>query len=131
MSSPLDTVFANLPGSPEWPASFWGRLVEGCVWDTDEFWRLHLALLTVAESLQSSSDLDRELACAVVRIQARVMGALTAHYDPDDHFKILNLDDQELREYAERFEHAALSLFSGEVLPESSYDLQSPLRADP
>lgn len=131
MNSSLEAIFENLPGSQHWSASFWGRLVEDCVWDIQQFWRLHDALLAVAESLQTSPVLDRGLACAVVRIQARVLGAFSAHYDSSDHFNISNLDDQELRDYVERFEHAVLAVFSGEVLPESSYDLQPPSLVDP
>jgi hypothetical protein len=125
-----ERIFANLPSSLEWPTSFLGRLVEDCIWDKEQFWRLHLALLTVAESAQASSVLDRELSLAVMRLQARVLGALSAHYCSDDLFKISNLADRELRDYAERFEHATLSVFSGEILPESSYDLQNPLRIE-
>ena len=130
MGDPVHVLRANLPGSESWPSSFWGRLVEEGVWYEPEFWELHNALVTIAQAHRGSTVIDRSTAEAVSRVQARVLACLASHYDPSDVFTITNVSGERLREFAERFEHATLSAFSGEVLPESSYNLRSPLRAD-
>lgn len=127
MNDPVSVLFANLPGSDTWGGSFWGRLVEDGVWDEQAFWKLHAALNSLARANGGSVSIDRATAQAVCKVQARVLGCVASHYDPGDVFEITNLGDERLRDFVERFEHAVLSVFSGEVLPESSYALRSPL----
>jgi hypothetical protein len=127
MNDPVSVLFANLPGSDTWDESLWGRLVEDGVWDEQAFWELHAALISLARINNGSALIDRATAQAVCKIQARVLGCVASHRDPDDVFKITNLSDERLGDFVERFEHAVLSVFSGEFLPESSYALRSPL----
>ena len=122
-----ESIFKNLPSSPAWQGSFCEALAEDAVWDRDEFWRLHLELIKAGHASRAWDDISRELAGAVARIQSRVLGLIAAHYDPHDVFVIENLHADELRAYTERFDHAVLGVFSGEVLSESMYDLRSPL----
>lgn len=122
-----EPIFRNLPGNSAWVGSFYERLVEDAVWDRDEFWKLHFALINVAKASGSGEAINRELAWAVAKIQSRVLGSVAAHYNPNDIFTITNLTPDELHEFIERFDHAVLGLFSGEVLDESSYDLNNPL----
>lgn len=123
-------IFKNLPGNPAWVGSFYERLAEEGVWDKDEFWKLHLALINAANKLASQSSIDCELASAVARIQSCVWGLIAAHYDENDVFTIGNLTATELYDFTERFDHAILGVFSGEVIPEASYDLNNPLICD-
>lgn len=127
MKDPVGVLFANLPGSDTWAGSFWGRLVEDGVWDEQAFWELHAALISLARLHKGLVSIDRATAQAVCTIQARVLGCLASHRDPNDVFEITNLSDERLQDFLERFEHAVLSVFAGEVLPESSYALRSPL----
>ena len=121
-----DCIFENLPGNPRWVGSFYERLVEDAIWDRDEFWKLHLALTTAASTSGPLKAINRELAWAVAKIQSRVLGVVAAHYNPKDIFVISNLAPDELHQFVERFDHAILGFFSGEVLAESSYDLTNP-----
>jgi len=122
-----ECIFENLPGNPRWVGSFYERLVEDAIWDRDEFWKLHLALTNAASASDSLETMNRELAWAVAKIQSRVLGVIAAHYNPNDIFGISNLAPDELTNFVERFDHAILGVFSGEVLAESSYDLTNPL----
>jgi hypothetical protein len=125
-----EPIFQNLPGNPAWEGSFYERLVEDAFWDKNEFWKLHLALVKAARAPRSQETMDRELAHAVAKIQSRVLGLVAAHYNPSDIFTISNLTPDELHGFVERFEHAIIGVFSGEVLPESSYELTNPLVSD-
>ena len=117
----------NLPGNPEWERSFFGRLAEDCVWDVDAFWRLHLDLIVATRTSCGSGQIDREVALAVATIFARVSSLVASHFHDQDVFKITNLTTDDLLAFRERFEHAFLGFFSGEILPESSFDLTNPL----
>jgi hypothetical protein len=126
-----ESIFRNLPGNPAWVGSFYERLAEDAVWDKEEFWKLHLALIDAATQASGSvGKIDRELAWAVAKIQSRVLCLVASHYDPHDIFIIANLTSDELHQFIERFCNAILGVFSGEILAESSCDLRSPLIGD-
>jgi len=119
-------ILRNLPGNSHWEGSFWERLAEHCVWDVDAFWMLHRSLVRLA-CAAAGAHMDRNMALVIARLQGRVLGLLAAHHDVNDVFRIRNLDADLLRGMVERFEHAVLGFFSGEALPESSYDVRNPL----
>lgn len=120
-------IFRNLPGNPNWEGSFYEQLTEYGIWNSDEFWKLHLALTEAALRPTGSEFIDRKVALAVATLQAEISRLVSAHYDANDVFEIKNLTPTDLHAFYERFEHAVLSVYSGEVLPESSYDLVNPL----
>jgi len=120
-------ILRNLPGNANWEGSFYERLSEHGVWDAAEFWKLHLALVITATNFAAHAQISRPLASSVATLQARVSNLIAAHYDANDAFQIHNLTAAELNAFSERFEHAVLSVFSGAVLPESSYELVNPL----
>lgn len=119
-------IFRNLPGNTAWEDSFYEQLTEYGVWNVSEFWKLHFALVQAA-STGSSEFISRELALAVSTLQTKVSNLISSHYDLNDSHKINNLTPGELYAFRERFEHAALSVFSGKVISENSYDLVNPL----
>lgn len=127
ISPELECIFRNIPGNPRWESSFYERLAEHGEWNAQEFWRLHLALTEAAKHATKSELIDRHLALCVVKICLRVSGLIAAHFDQNDVFKITNLSYDEVHQYKERFDHAVVAVFSGEVMPESSFDLTSPL----
>lgn len=123
----IDYIYQNTPGNDSWEGTFYERLVEYAYWDTQEFWRLHSALLDAAVLSARSEKIDRHLAECVIRIYSRVRGLVSAHFNANDFFKIQNLNDVEIHEFCERLDLAVIGVFSGEVLPESSFDLQNPM----
>ena len=123
----FDELQRNLPGNPNWEGSFYEQLTEHAVWDVDAFWQLHLYLVQSAAAQSGSGLVNRDLALAIVTLQGKVMTLVSAHYDANDVFKIRNIHPETLHSFVERFQHAMLAVISGEVLPESSYDLVNPL----
>ncbi|MFZ6843405.1 hypothetical protein [Undibacterium sp. RuTC16W] len=122
-----EQIFRNLPGNPNWEGSFYETLTEYGNWSVDEFWKLHLDLIETAKIGGSAVVISRELAWGVVTLYSKIFNLISAHYNMNDSFQIKNLAPDELIAFTERFQHAMLGVFSGEVLPESSYDLINPL----
>lgn len=128
-SDPSVEIFKNLPGdgSVEWEDTFYGYLSEHGEWDVEKFWVLHKALILLGRSVQKDLTVDRSLAHALLYIQQHVLTHVASHSDPRVDWKIESLNDDQLYEYTERFELAILGAISGELLPESSFDLVNPL----
>lgn len=122
-----DHIYRNLPGNPNWEGSFYEKLTEHCVWDADEFWKLHFDLTQAAKISNQSDQIDRELALWVCMLQTKVFRLVCAHFNQNDVFKISNLASEEIYQFIERFEMAVIGVFSGEVLSESAFDLCNPL----
>lgn len=122
-----EQIFRNLPGNPNWEGSFYEQLTEFGKWNRDEFWKLHLELLSVAQFEARSETLDRAVALAVVTLYSKISSLISANYNTNDVFKIVNLTNDDLGAFTERLQHAVLSVFSGKIIPESSYDLTNPL----
>jgi hypothetical protein len=120
-------IFRNLPGNPNWEGSFYEKLTEHGNWCIEEFWKLHLDLVEAAQIQAHAVTIDRELALAVATLYARISNLVSAHYNINDVFQIGNLSENELLNFTERLEHAILGVFSGRVIPESSYDVSNPL----
>lgn len=117
----------NIPRNPNWEGSFYERLTEYGEWNTDAFWLLHLDLLQVAESANTDEPIDRKLSYMLLYIQQRVNNLTTAHFSKNDVFEISNIKEEKLYEFKERFDMAILGAVTGELLPESSFDLVNPL----
>jgi hypothetical protein len=122
-----EQIFRNYPGNPGWEGSFYERLTEYGIWDVEEFWKLHLDLINTAREEGKKNIIDRELAFCVASLQSKIFNLIAAHYNNNDIFEIQNITPDRLIAFTERFEHAFLAVFSGEVISESSYDLTNPL----
>jgi len=123
-------ILKNLPGNPEWEGSFYEKLTEYGVWDADEFWKLELDLINAAKVNRESEVMDKKLVLGVATLHSKIYNLIAAHYNKNDIFKIRNLTPDELIAFTERFQNSMLGVFSGEVIPESSYDLVNPLIAN-
>ncbi|TMN68458.1 hypothetical protein CWB85_18465 [Pseudoalteromonas sp. S1727] len=117
----------NIPGNSNWEGSFYERLTEYGEWDSKSFWVLHLDLLNIAKQQVTNQPVERELAYMLLLLQQKVLTLISAHFAKNDVFKIVNINTEQLYEYQERFKMAILGAISGEVLPESSFDLANPL----
>ena len=126
----LEQIWRNLPTHSDWEHSFVGHLVEDSEWNVEEFWILHSALVEIASVAEDSQVIDRDLALAVSTLQQRVLRSVAAHYDTNDALTITGITAEDLYRFVERFEMAILGVYSGEALPEASFDLVNPLRRD-
>jgi len=117
----------NIPNNPNWEGSFYERLTEYGEWDSKSFWVLHLELLKIAKQQQSDLTVEKNLVYMLLYLQQRVLNLISSHFTKNDVFEISNINTEQLYEYKERFEMAILGAISGEVLPETSFDLVNPL----
>jgi hypothetical protein len=58
------------------------------------------------------------------------MKSYAAHRDSNDGYHIKGVTDEELYEFIERIELLSTAFFAGEILEESSFDLQNPYLID-
>ncbi|WP_104403509.1 Imm41 family immunity protein [Vibrio penaeicida] len=125
----VDEILKNVPGdgSPDWEHTFYGRLSEYGEWDVQKFWTLHRALIEVGVLVKESTSVDRNLVYALLYIQNGVLVHVSSHFDSRVSWKVESIDDEELQEYAERFQLAILGAISGDIIPESSFELVNPL----
>ena len=120
-------LLRNIPGNSNWEGSFYERLTEYGEWDSKSFWALHLDLLNIAKQQITNQPVDRELAYMLLLLQQKVFTLTSAHFTKIDVFEISNINSEQLYEFQERFNMAILGAITGEVLPESSFDLVNPL----
>ena len=112
---------------PDWEGSFSERLYEYCEWNSSEFWKLHKALIELAVWLTDKEQIDKRLVGRIIGIQKSVWSMVAAHFNKNDTVKLKGVTDEQLHEFMERFDLAIQGISSGEVLPESSFDLVNPL----
>lgn len=117
----------NLPSHPNWSDSFYGKLAEEGEWDVEAFWRLHLDLLNIAKGVQNEKFIARDLVCALVYIQNGVLDAIAYNSSKRDIFNIRNIDENSIMQFKERFSNAMISICTGDIPPEASFDLVNPL----
>ncbi|MGD8113141.1 hypothetical protein [Vibrio sp. TRT 17S01] len=126
---PVDEIYKNAPGdgSPDWEHTFYGHLSEYGEWDIEKFWIFHKALIEVGMLVKEGTSVDRNLAYALLYIQHGVLVHISSHFDSRVSWKFESIDDEELHDYAERFQLAILGAISGDIVPESSFALINPL----
>lgn len=112
---------------PDWEGSFSERLYEYYEWNIPEFWKLHKELVELAVWLRGKDEINKQLVGRILGIQKSVMAVVAAHYNKNDVVTISGVTDEQLHDFIERFDMAIMGVASGEVLPESSFDLVNPL----
>ena len=114
----------------EWEGSFVERLHEYSEWNKPAFWDLHKELIELAREYSLVESVPKDVAARVVALQKTVSTSFAANFNENDGFSIQNINTEELHEFMERFDMAILGVFTGQVIPESSFDLVSPLLAN-
>ena len=123
----IEHLYRNSPSHPKWEGSFVERLHEYSEWDEQAFWLVHKDLVELAKEFATVETVPKDIAARVVALQKTVSTSFAANFNKNDGFVIDNLDTEKLHEFMERFDMAVLGVFTGQVLPESSFDLVSPL----
>ena len=111
----------------EWEGSFSEKLYEYGEWDIKEFWKLHKNLIELAIYLRDHDQIDKVLMGRILGIQKSVWTIVASHFNKNDVVNLQGITDEKLHDFIERFDMAILGITSGEVLPESSFDLVNPL----
>lgn len=120
-------ILRNLPGHPNWDGSFYEQLVEYGRWDSNEFWKLHLEIIILARDLVEFDSIKRSTALKIVWLQSKIKDLLIANFNAGDGYEISGLNTITIFSYMERLDAAILGVFSGEVIPESEFELANPL----
>lgn len=130
MSEMYPELARNMPGNAGWEGSFYERLTEYGEWNEEAFWKLHQELTEIAKSVNGEPYVSRRLMHMLVFVQERVLNLISAHFNVDDVFKISNISVDSICQFRERFQMAIIGVATGEVLPESFFDLANPLLED-
>lgn len=123
----IEHLYRNSTSHPEWEGSFVERLYEYNEWDEKAFWQIHKELIELADEYSLVDSVPKDIAVRIVALQKNVCTSLAANFNRNDVFCIKNIDTERLHQFMERFDMAVLGVFTGQVLPESSFDLMSPL----
>jgi hypothetical protein len=83
--------------------------------------------LNIAKQQNPDVPVDKDLAYMLLYLQQRVLTLIASHSTNKDSFKICNIDNDQLCEFEERFNMAIFGVISGNLLPETSFDLANPL----
>lgn len=100
--------------------SFIGRLHENSCWDHEKYWQLEWALYELAGKDTGLPDIS------CFRIFSYTMLLFSCHFDPVDGFAISNLDDEDVREFRERFQLVFEGFVSGKTPSLDSF-MRNPL----
>jgi len=120
-------ILRNIPGNPNWDGSFYEQLAEYGRWDSNEFWKLHLEIILLTKDLAKFDSIQKSTALHVVWLQSKIKDLLIANFNIGDGFEILDLNKIDIFSYLERLDSAIIGIFSGEVIPESEFELVNPL----
>ncbi|MFA0814053.1 hypothetical protein [Microbulbifer epialgicus] len=123
----IENLYRNSASHPDWEGSFTERLREYGEWNSNEFWKLHKELTELAGEFSSAESIPKVVAANIVSLQKSVCTSFAAHFNENDVFSIKDISDEQLHEYMERFDMVILGVFTGQVLPESSFDAVNPL----
>jgi len=107
--------------------SFFGRLRDCAEWDDGEYWLFEWALYELAPIRKDIIEID----WPVFRIFSYAFLFIGAHFDPNDSFKILNLDGLDISDRRERLQLVVEGYFLG-VMPNQAecFSMVNPLIAD-
>lgn len=130
MNLKYQTVLRNLQGGDNWKGSFYEQLAEFGRWDLHEFWLLHREITVISREISKNLSRNKDAVFAIITIYQKINNLILSNFDANDEYSILCVDNNDLLAYKERLDLAVLSLFSGEIYPESSFDIMNPLIAD-
>jgi hypothetical protein len=114
----------NYPKSIDFDTtSFSSMLHESDIWKLDQYWLLERAIYDLAPL----DDKFCELCEPIFSIFSHAMNAISSHLDPDDLFKIRNLDKSRVYEFRERIRLVFGGFFSKSMPDQSIFDEINPL----
>lgn len=117
-------VYRNFSLSSEYAEnSFFGMLREHSIWDDRQFFLLEWAIYELAR--ENASHLD--MTWPLFRIFSQSFLSLNAHFDPNDGFKLKNIEQLEAYDRRERLQLIFEGYFSGDMPdPHSAFEIINP-----
>ncbi len=95
--------------------SFTGILKEKCAWSDEEYFKLEDELYDLSSKYNDADQLPRIMVWRLMRVFSYVMMTIGCHFNPNDGYKIENLDDEQLFDRRERFQLVFEGFFKGEM----------------
>lgn len=118
-------IARNCPRGAEYDeTSFVGRVHEEGLWDWEEYWLLEQALYVLCGEPPT-----REMYGSIFRSFGYCFAAFGQHHDPNDGFRITNLDSEELRDGQERLQLVFEGFFEGTMPAPEAFERVNPLLA--
>lgn len=105
--------------------SFLDILHERGVWDHDAFWALDKALRDLFRQDEIAGG-DPNLVWPVFRIYSYLNVLLRAHSDPNDGYKISNMQPAHFRDWCERVQLTFEGFMKGDMLGNEMFELVNP-----
>ena len=123
---PIEIIKTNFPHCKEWSdESFLGILDGESRLDISTYWKLEWALISLTSK---KTNFTNELNWPVFRIFSHAMLLLKADANPNDGYKVVNLDSDRSRDFTERFQMVFEGFFKGEVPDlDMAFDEKNPL----
>jgi hypothetical protein len=110
------TIASNDCSSPKWSdSSFVGILHERHQWDSAAYLVFEASLYDICERRKSDANLREFVDRVVSRVFGYTMLLFACHYDPSDGFVILNLNEDELATWRERFQLVCEGFFGNSM----------------
>ena len=117
----MEQINRNFPWCDEYDNdSFTGTLHEKCAWSDEEYFKLDDEIYDLSTKYNDIDQLPRVLVWRLMRIFSYVMMTIGCHSNPNDGYKIENLNDEQLFDRRERFQLVFEGFFEGEM-PKKKY----------
>ncbi|WP_434930439.1 Imm41 family immunity protein [Shewanella sp. HL-SH5] len=123
----MQNILLNFPHCDDFDDhSFVGIWHESGKLDFQKYWEFEREVFELANE-QSASELPRDIAWPIMRIFSYIMTGIQAHYNVNDGFELLDLEDNELHEFRERFQCVVEGFFKGSMPENTDFELMNPL----
>lgn len=99
---------------------------ESSMLDFQKYWAFENEIFQLAQQ-QGMNDLPRDIAWPITRIFSYIMMSIQAHYNQNDGFELLNISDNELSEFRERFQCVIEGFFKGSMPKNSDFEIVNPM----
>ncbi|WP_421850730.1 Imm41 family immunity protein [Marinomonas sp.] len=122
-----NVVYQNFPHNSEYEiGSFLGCLHEESVWNEEEYWKLEGAIYQLFNE-EVKNTIARDIAWPLFRIYSHAMLLLQSHYDKNDQYFIMNLDEVEVQDYRERIQQVFEGFFQNKMPKIQDFEKRNPL----
>jgi len=123
----MNTLLANFPHSTEFREdSFVASWHEKALFDQQQYWMLEKEIVDLCTESKTTS-ISRDIAWPLTRIFSYIMMSIQAHYDVNDSFRIGNLNDEQMRNFRDRFQQLVEGFFSGTLNRCSDFSNTNPM----
>ncbi|GAA6170697.1 hypothetical protein NBRC116592_03670 [Colwellia sp. KU-HH00111] len=123
----MDKLLENFPHCDEYDEnSFTGIWHEKSILDYVKYCEFEKCIFDLA-STNDGAEVAREIAWPIMRIFSYIMMTIQSHYDSNDGFEILNLNQEDMYAFKNRFQEVLEGFFNGKMPDNDDFELINPL----